>query len=368
MNQNYGGANFKPIGESQIDYWEYRGGISYDFGMGSIGLYKDHFSWGSNYNGSNILSGRTQSFAHIAFNIQPVKWFEFRYVHGWLVSEVIDSVRSFNVSNSYGTDYREVYHKKYLAANLFTFKPWKNLHFSFGNSIVYDYNNPHPVYFIPFMFYKAVDHHLSSGINNMNSQMFFDISARILPKMHIYSTLFLDELAVGRIFEPDEYNFVSSKTGIRFDNLVANVYAGAEYTYTNALAFRHDVPTTTFESNRFNLGHYLEDNAQEFYVYLGFRPLRATKIQVSWTSARKGPDHTELGTLPRMTIKPFDPIVWESDKLSIQFSWQVINDAYFRIGYTYSDIRGDIEYLERYTPEVWRGKVNGLNVGINYGF
>jgi hypothetical protein len=67
LNQNYGGANFKGMGDGKLDYWEFRGGISYDFGIGNIGIYKDHFNWGSNYNGANIFSGRTHSFAHIAF-------------------------------------------------------------------------------------------------------------------------------------------------------------------------------------------------------------------------------------------------------------------------------------------------------------
>ena len=37
-----------------------------------------------------------------------------------------------------GQDYREVYHKKFIAANMFTFTPFKNLNVSAGNSIVYD--------------------------------------------------------------------------------------------------------------------------------------------------------------------------------------------------------------------------------------
>lgn len=368
LNQNYGGANFKSYSDGSSDYWEFRGGISYDFGIGDIGIYKDHFSWGSNYHGSNIFSGRTHSFAHIAFNIKPVEWFEFRYVHGWLVSEVVDSARSFTVTNNYGTSYREVYHNKYLAANFFTFRPVKKLHLSIGNSIVYDYDNPHLVYFIPVMFYKAVDHHLNSGINNMNSQVFFDISTRLIPKTHLYATLFLDELAVKRIFNPDEHNFASFKAGARVGDILPNTYLGGEFTITNALTFQHNVPTTTFTSNGFNLGHYLVDNAKEYYFYLGFRPFRAADFRISYTAAKKGPDHTSLGTMPRAGIEPFNPLVWKSDVLSLQLSWQLLNGVYFQGGYTYSNIRGDLEYLQRYTPEIFWGKLNGINMGINYGF
>ncbi len=105
---------------------------------------KDHFTWGTNYNGSNIFSGRTPSFAHIKVNLKPVSWFEFNYVHGWLVSEVVDSSRSYFLVNSYGTDYREVFYKKFIATNLFTFTPLKKLKISVGNSIVYSDIGIHP--------------------------------------------------------------------------------------------------------------------------------------------------------------------------------------------------------------------------------
>ena len=73
---------------------------------------------------------------------------------------------------------REVYRPKYIAANMFTFTPWKRLNISVGNSIVYSDMNVHPAYLIPVLFYKSVDHTLNQGIDNQNSQMFFDVSSR----------------------------------------------------------------------------------------------------------------------------------------------------------------------------------------------
>ena len=364
LNREYGGANFKRMSDGQVDYWEFRGGLSYDFGIGNIGLYKDHFEWGTNYQGANIFGGRTPSFAHLALNIKPVNWFEFRYVHGWLVSEVVDSTRSFFVSNAYGTDYRERYHGKYMAANMFSFRPVKKLYISFGNSIIYDYDNPHPAYFIPVIFFKAVDHGLSSGIDNMNSQLFLDISSRNIKYTHLYATLFLDELAMHRVFDPDEYNFYSFKGGIRISNLIPNFYAGMEYTITNALTFRHYVPTLSFESNSYNLGHYLSDNARELNLIAGYRPLRNLDISLNYIHADKGPDHTLAGT-PRLGIKAFTPIVWERNAFILQARMQVLNDIYAHISFTYSDISG--AETDQYTPELWKGEKTILNVGIRWG-
>ncbi len=129
-------------------------------GIGAhVGLVKDQIQWGLNYNGANIFSGRTPSFPMIKLDLSPVKWFDFHYYHGWLVSEVVDSSRSYITSNG---DYRAVYRNKFIAANIFTFKLWSYLHLSFGNSIIYSDNNVQLAYLIPVLFYKSVDHTLKS--------------------------------------------------------------------------------------------------------------------------------------------------------------------------------------------------------------
>ena len=367
LNQNMGGANFKPFSDGHVDYWESRGGVTYDFGKGAVGLVKDHFEWGDNAHGSNIFSGRTPSFAHFFLYLKPVRWLEFRYVHGWLVSEVVDSSRSFYNSTSYGTSYRKVYHSKFMAANLITLIPVPGLDISLGNSIIYDYDNVHPAYLIPLMFYKPVDHTLQSGIDNMNSQIFVNLSSRLIPHIHMYTSLFLDEVAVKRIFKPDEHNFYSFKGGFRISDLIPNTFAGIEYTITDALTYRHFDPTLTFESNRFNLGHYLTDNAKEFYVNFGIRPVRAMQIEAEYTNARKGPDHTAIGD-NRVTITSFTPIVWQSNEFAVNVSWEIINDGYLRVGYSWRNVTGEEHYLKEYTPEYWWGKTGTLQVGLNFGF
>ena len=368
LDQNTPGSNFKGFSDGKTDFEEIRGGITYSWKTGNVNLIKDNFEWGSNYNGSNIFSGRTPAFVHLDFRIKPVSWFEFTYTHGWLNSEVIDSSKSFWVSNGYGDTFRQVYHSKFLAANMFSFYPVKKLSISIGNSVVYDYSNFHPAYLIPFMFYKAVDHSLNSGIDNMNSQMFIDISSKNINHLHLYTTLFIDELAIKRIKIKDEHNFASLKAGLRINNLIPNVFGGIEYTITNALTFKHYIPTLTYESNKYNLGHYLTDNAKELYLCLGWKPLRTMTIQLSYTDILKGPDHTTLGTVSRDKVHPFVPIVYKSRSLSLSASFQIINDLFVNLGYTHKNISGDAIYLKQFSPAFWWGETNTVNLGLNYGF
>ena len=368
LDQQPAGSNFKVGSDGKTDFEEIRGGVTYAWKTGHVGLVKDNFEWGTNYNGANIFSGHTPAFVHLDLQLKPVSWFEFNYVHAWLNSEVVDSTRSFRLSTAYGNSYRSVYHSKFMAANMFSFYPVKKLCLSLGNSIIYDYDQLHPAFLIPVMFYKAVDHNLNAGIENMNSQMFLDISSRNISHLHLYSTLFLDELAVKRINKKNEHNFASFKAGFMVINLIPDFFWGFEYTITNALTFKHFVPTTTFESNKYNLGHYMTDNAKDLYLVAGWKPIRNLTVQFSYTDAIKGPDHTSLGTMPRETIQPFIPIVFTSRSLDFSISWQALNDLYLNLGFIHKKVSGDAGYLVQYSPEFWWGETNSLNLGLNYGF
>ncbi len=137
------------------DFSEMTAGISYAWKWGDISFVKDSPVWGSGYAGTNILSGRAPSFIQVRLHVKPVKWLEMTWLHGWLNSMVVDSVRSFWVSNAYGTDYREVYRRKYIAANLFTVTPIDRLHISAGNSVVYADARLMPNYLMPFYFLQV---------------------------------------------------------------------------------------------------------------------------------------------------------------------------------------------------------------------
>ncbi len=354
------GANYK----AKYDYSEMRGGITFSWKWGSFGLIKDHFSWGNNYHGANIFSGRTPSVSQITLHLEPAKWLEFTYKHGWLVSEVVDSTRSYYYATPGGDKYRKVYHDKYLAANIFTIKPFERFRFSFGNSIIYDHEIE-AAYLTPFFFFKSIDHTLNSGIDNQNSQMFFDISSRQIKHLHLYATLFLDEIAIGRMFDSDEHsNFYSLKLGFRLSNFpLQNVSLTTEYTQTNPLVFKHYISTLTFESNQYNLGHYLQDNARELFLSLQFKPLRGLAFDLSYTFAQKGPDHTVLGS-NRLGLPFMENVEWENKMLILRTEYEIVNDGFVSAEYMYRKVDG----LPDYTPVVWQGTTNTFSIGVNFGF
>ncbi len=361
------GATFKGGStgiKNSVEYSEMRGGITYNWDWGTIGLIKDHFSWGDNYNGANIFSGKTPSFAHIKLNLKPVAWFELNYVHGWLVSDVVDSSRSYFDDDS---TFRTVMHNKYVASNIFTFKPWKTLSISLGNSIIYSDMNAHPAYLNPVMFYKSVDHTYNSTNNfsGQNAQMFGNISFRGIKHIHLYSTLFFDELNIGNMWNNEEHtNWFSLKGGIHISNLIPNTFLTFEYTRTNPMVYKHFVTTTTFASNSYNMGHYLRDNSQEVFLQVKFHPIKNLFTSLSYTNAEKGTDYP-YGRGTNVRGLPFlENEIWHNEKIECTINYQIINDGYVGLKYINSNYSGDVLYH----PEFFNGKLNTLSAWINYGF
>jgi hypothetical protein len=350
------------------DYSEMRGGVTYSWKWGSIGIVKDHLTWGTNYHGATIFTDRAPSFAQIKLNVKPVKWFELNYYHGWLVSMEIDSVRSYYSTNPP----REVYRPKYIAANMFTFTPWKRLNISVGNSIIYSDMNVHPAYLIPVMFFKSIDHTVNRGIDNQNSQMFFDISSRNIKKVHIYATLFIDELKIDRITKKDEYNFFSTKIGVATSNLgINNLSLNVEYTMSMPITYQHRVPTLTFQSNYYNMGFYLRDNSQEIFASIGYKPIRGLHLKASFMLAQHGPDYEYDINNPNEKVDshPFmEYVIWENQTVSLKASYEFINNAYLFAEFISSNITGDEDKVELYTPQFFRGNTSTVSAGFNFGF
>lgn len=350
--------------KGSTDWSEMQGGVTYSWKWGYAGFIKERQQWGNNYNGANIFGGNNPTFVQFRLQLNPVKWFSFNYFHGWLNSMVVDSADSYWVNNSYGRDYREVYHRKYVAANMFTFTPIKNLNISAGNSIIYSDENINPAYIIPVFFYKSVDHSMTSGIDNMNSQMYLDVSSRQVKHLHLYGTLFIDELSVDRFTKDEEWNFFSWKGGFRLTDLpLPNLSFTGEFTYTYPLVFQHYVPTLTFEMTGFNMGHYLRDNSREWYAAIDYKPIRALDIKVYFSDVVRGPDYSETGG-NRLGNPPIDSIAWKNSTFGLKADYQVINDVYVWLSVFRSDISGD----PRWNPVFFRGKKNNLNVGVTVGF
>lgn len=352
--------------DSSIEFNEINGGISYGWGWGSISLIKENVEWGSGYNGTNIFSGHSPSFAMVKLRVTPVKWLDFTYFHGWLVSNVIDS--STISKSNYKP--RWEYCGKYVAANMATLRPAKWMDFSIGSSVIYSYRTPQLPYFIPIMFFKAVDHWYSNLTDNtdQNSQMYIDLKLRPVKGLNIYGTLFVDEISLNRAFNnKTSSNFISIKGGFKLINWpVNNVGLLVEYTRSNPFAFNHWTDVQTFATNKSNMGHYLRDNADEIYFRTYWKPLKILYISAEYINARKGPDYRLFSTKYSRGDWFLKENCWQQKSIVANISYQPINDLYINIGIESSNIGGPDVNL--YTPTFMQGKTTTIYGGVNFGF
>ncbi|HEX5002917.1 MAG TPA: hypothetical protein VFW78_10520 [Bacteroidia bacterium] len=349
-----------------VEYSEMRGGITYGWKWGYVGVIKEHNVWGNNYHGSNIFSDRNPSFAQLKLQMKPVSWLELNYFHGWLSSKVIDSSRTPNTPQG-GAD--QVFVPKYLAANMITVRPVHNFFISIGNSIVYAYDL-NAAYFIPVMFFKSLDHTYSSlG----NSQLFFDISSRNIKKCHIYSTLFMDELSFGRIFNKNYTHRWSGKFGVKVSDVIPNVSVTAEYTRSDVLTYQHYNPVTTFTSTEYNLGNYLRDNSQEIFLDLTWKPLPKLSAAVQFNYATKGPEYPDdrdaidpnTGEEAILSLPFQETIVWKNTSIAFETKYELVNDLIVKLRLDYSDVRDDTGV---FSPGRFTGKQLMVNTMITFGF
>lgn len=365
------GANYKlnQGNGGRSDWSEMRGGITWGNHWGSIGIVKDRFTWGNNYAGANIFGGKNPTYAYVTMKLHPVPWARFQYIHGFLASEVLDSAKMYVHSN--GT--REVYRNKFIAANMISFRPFKKTWVSFGNSVIYADGGDQLGYMIPFMFFKSVDHTYNGAGSNrvgQNSQMFFDISTRIVKHFHFYTSMYLDELSISHMFDPNlQTNLWSNKVGMKMQNfLLQNFYAIAEYTRTNPWAYVHEIPTLTFKSNNYTLGHYLGENAEEVYLEFGYKPMKRMNVQLSYRRAIKGPESVWklVNGVPNIRGSVWiDQVRWYGEWLHFQVKYEILNDIHARVGVLYTDQRG---LKDKYTPTYFHDAKVSVTGGLTWGF
>jgi hypothetical protein len=376
---NYGG-----------DFSDSKGGISLYAWWGSISVQRENIRWGDAYHASNILSGRAPAAPMISLQLTPCKWFQFDYFHAWLVSNVVDSTYYYveETTNGAVRNYRPM--NKFMAANMFTFTPIKQLSISFGNSIIYAERSIQAAYFIPIAFYKSLDHLLTKGVRtqNQNSQAFASLSVRPVEHLHLYGSMFVDEIKFSR-FKPSnkENNPLSYLVGFNWSGWpVKGLSLKAEFVRSYIASYIHSIEVLDYTTNSFDMGHYLGDNAQSIYAELAYRPIRGMLIKASYTNDTKYNSYAYLRNNISATIaqKPFDHAIFCNEVVQLDGVYEVHPNMYMTLTLQYNHARGfdniktdalpseDIGnaqyYLDKYMPRYFQGKNLSVSAAFSFGF
>lgn len=396
---NYGG-----------DFSDSRGGIALYTWWGRIGVERDRLQWGDAQLSSTILSAHNPAVPMVTIQLTPCKWFQFDYFHAWLVSNVLDS--TYYYTEVYDEGVTKIHYRpmnKFMAANMFTFKPIKYIHFSFGNSVVYAERNVQAAYFIPIAFFKSLDHLMTKGlgVENQNSQVFGSITIRPTDHLRLYGTFYLDEFKFARLSPSNkEKNPISYVVGFQWSGWPVNgLSLKGEFMRSYIATYTHSIKVLDYTSNTYNMGHYMGDNAQSIFVQLSYRPTRSLRLTLDYTQDTKYRNYDYVrkyiaGTRvenPIIAQKPFSEKTWRNDEVKFRAVYEVFNNCYAHIDLIYNNARayslsseriegedrgwnpdgtsmnlsGDelqSYYLNKFSPVYLQGKNFTAVMGLSFGF
>jgi len=327
--------------ENIIDYppnkMEYSGldaVIATDWSWGSFSFGKDFHEWGYAESGLLVLSKKPPSYGFIRLDIKPVDWFRFNYMHGWLSSDVLDSNSFFYTeTGTLSFDYKN----KYFAHHSITLTPLEGLDLSLGESIVYD-DELEFLYLIPIMFFRVADHQLSNQTNEAggNSQFFFSASSKgHIKNTHLYGTLFIDEITLNGISDPEKqrnqlgFTLEGSVVDLPIENLTFKI----EYTKNYPFVYNHYTQSQDYKSSGYNLGHWMGQNVDLIYASLKYRILRGLQATLWGQYIRKGGE----GNIDQQYIQPQPPFLFGLRKnygyLGAEIKYEYTHELFAKLSY-----------------------------------
>lgn len=324
---------------SSLNYSNFKGAIGYQFKNGSISVGQDQLTFGYGNHGRIVLSEKAPSFPFIRLDLHPISWLHFNYAHTWLQSNVIDSSRSYNLGNTIYGGKQLFYVPKFMAIHSIQLIPAKGVSVSIGESIIYNGHLFVP-YLIPIMYFKALDNYNSMGDNNpasANSQLFGQVSLRnIVPRAHLYGTLFIDELRLSKIFSKNKRrNQLGYTLGIeKQDFPVANLSVGAEYTRVNPFVYDNFIGAEQYTHAKYSLGDWMGNNFDRSTLFFSYKPVARLLVNGRAEWIRKGGAGT-LGQQYFAEPQPpflFDP-KWNSAEFFIQARYEMIHHLYLMANY-----------------------------------
>ncbi len=279
-------------------------------------------------------------------------------------SDVVDSANIYYTST--GTQ-RTLFRDKYFASHTLTFLSTEGLSLSLGESIIYS-DKLQFLYLFPLSFFRLADHYLSRQINaaGSNAQLFFSVSSKgHLKNTHLFATMFIDELTLEGLFDSYKqrnqvaFTLGSSVTDLPIENLTLKL----EYTKIYPFVYEHYIPTTTYQSASYVLGHWMGSNADQVYGSVNYRFLRGLEAEVWARYIRKG----ERGNVNDQYVQPQPPFLFGLRKnftyFGAQVKYEFLHELFVRARFEFmrtSEQQHDFSFINKNLTEIYLAVYYGL--------
>ena len=329
-----------PNNVQRTNFIDLRGSILYRFKKGTISVGQDALTWGYGENGQLVLSNKAPYYPYIRIDYEPLHWLRFNYTHAFLQSNIIDSANIYPIPSRIFPASREVFIKKYMASHSIDIRLKKGIHFSIGESIIYN-DQLQLGYLLPTMFFKAYDNLINKGIiqAGSNGQFFgqFNTKNILVKKSQFYSTLFIDEIRVSSIFDPiQSRNQIGFNIGfIKQDFLIPNLIIGGEYTRLNPFLYRNFLTAQNYTSNDYLLGDWIGANSDKSIIYIRYTPVPRLKLYLRQQFVRNGNDGTMYDQYYGKPQMPFmQKLTLKQQTLFFKVSYEPSNRLVLNFNYT----------------------------------
>lgn len=350
--------------DKRLNYSEVRGNLSYSWKTGSVNFGKDHFLWGYGENGRIVVSDKAPSFPYFRLDYRPLKWVSFNYMHAWLNSNLIDSMRTYNTwTGGVSGDVRVRYISKFLVTHSIKITPMRGLDLALGESMVYS-DKLDVGFLIPINFFKVYDNNRSNYLINAgsNGQIFMQASSRNqIKNTHIYTTVFIDEIRLTEIFNKSKSRNQLGYTigGSITDLLLPYLTIGAEYTRVNPFVYNNLIPAQKYTQYNYSLGDWMGSNMDRQLIFIKFTPYPKLKLYARYQSIRKAGEGT---IFDQYAAEPQPSFLYGFEKsrkdIYLQASYEVINNLY---------LKGIYQNLNQTYANGFNTKNNLVQFGISFG-
>jgi len=354
------------VKQTSFDYSYTNGSFLYSNNWIAIGGVKENINLGSGYRSQLILSSKAPSFPSIYLSVKPVDWLNFYYLHGWLLSRIEDTSKTY-VTQIPGRD-RRIDRDKYFVMHALQIKPWENLSISLGETVIYSDIGVYWGYLIPFLFFRSIDHMFEGGgggNSGNNGSLFADVNYKY-ENIKFYSTVFIDELSVNKLLEgsSDRNQFGFTFGTAFYDIGIPNLMYRMEYTRILPWVYSNFVQTQTYTNSNYLLGHYIGQNADQLFLQLDYRLLRGLELKLWGEYIRRG----GFDEVSKQYTDPGEPFLYglrrNETNLGFEVSYEYIHDLFVKGFYQYSNVSD--EDVKR-TPAFMLGVNNSFGISLGYG-
>ena len=283
--QLYGESFVKPFKERGVDFFSARGYLTFSpIPQLRIKAGKDRVFWGDGYQ-SIILSDYAPD--QLFLQLHTRIW-KFSYVNHF--TELRDYIPG--KSDSEGT-----HPKKYAVFHQLSFQPWKTLHISIFEGIIYNPIQPSGPrgfelgYLNPVIFYRTVEQSLGSPDNAFIG---FGLKYNAFRRLQVYGQLLFDDLNIGRRNDGDGYwgNKFGYQLGLRYINVlgVPTLDFQAEYNSLRPFLYQHFNIVTNYAHYDQSLGHPAGGNLSDLHLILNYHPLPPLNLSLIYSQMEQGLD------------------------------------------------------------------------------